>query len=507
MMRWSLAAAACLLLAPAAHATDAVDPAELWQTFTDQAHALQDSGRLRGAAVAAEQSVRAAELLPPHDVRLAQSCGLLAGLRVQEDDDIAALGLYQRALQVQEDVLGPDDPALLDTLQALAGRELLLEETAVAETHLRRALALQEGAASTDAAAKTRLLLGRLYLTRGEPALAEPAMLETLRQQEAALGDHHPALADTLAWLAELYARQRDYTKASQMLERAAALLEPGRPATAGLLARALVVLANVYLLDGKTDRGLLLLQRALTLRHDSFGEAHPAIADILAMQADMFLAAGNANDAQRTAERAMQMLTKTAPANDARMAGALVVSACVYERHGQVSEAANHYRRALEIRERLLGPNHPLVADALVRLARAAAASHSKDAAALYERARSITSGASTLAPAAPVAAVPATIQATLAAPPAPADAPDVAPAAPTVKLTGETFKDVVGVAESLKNRAEVYVQLGQMNDAVALYRQVIEAYRRVLPSDHPLVSAANDRYRALRRAAQQAH
>ncbi len=521
MRRAAFGLVLALWVVPSA-ASAAPDAAAQWQLLTAQARGQDAAGHAREALVFAEQALRAAEAFPGQDPRLAQSCVLLAGFRVLEGDDVGALGLYQQALRIQETLAGETDPSLADLLEPLAQRELALGDIAKAEWHLQRAITLRRAVAPGQPTAATQLLLSRLSLARGESVPAEVAAMEALREQERTLGEHHPALAETLAWLAQVYAQRRDFAAAARMLERAAALLETEQPATNARLARVLILLANIYLMDGRPGQGIPVAQRALALRKAAFGGAHPAVADALVVQANIYLAAGADRQAQGAADHAVRLLVRALPKEDLRLADALRISAKLYDRRGRAADAEKMCRKALAIREQLLGQDHPQVAEALLQLSRVIAVTRRADAAALYQRAHAITAATGALtsdalpasatsgAPAAPAALAPAADTAAPAAVPPPAalrqrvtEIPSTAPHDKASKApSGDMQSDVAALASSLQNRAEVYVRLGQPADAAMLYRQVIEAYRRVLPPEHPLVAAAQARYEALRRS-----
>ncbi len=123
--------------------------------------------------------------------------------------------LYQQALAIREAALGPEDPAVavsLHNLASLCGDD---ERVAAAEGGrseparcplYRRALAIREAALGPDhpAVAETLLCLAREYIADGGKAEADALVRRALSIQEAALGIDDVRVARTLHTLAQL---------------------------------------------------------------------------------------------------------------------------------------------------------------------------------------------------------------------------------------------------------------------------------------------------------------
>lgn len=140
-----------------------------------------------------------------------------------------ALPLYQRALSIREEALGPDHLLVAEAEYGLAAAYLANKQYDESEVLLRNALAIWEKTLGPNhphvAAALTAL--GRIYAARKQYEEAETSYQKSLDIERAALGSVNPAIADTLDFYAALL----------RMLNR--------RPEAEVLAARAMVMRAQ----------------------------------------------------------------------------------------------------------------------------------------------------------------------------------------------------------------------------------------------------------------------
>src|SRR5688572_22855231 len=146
-----------------------------------------------------------------------------------------ALPLMERALEIREKTLGPEDPLVAEALNSLA--------------HLHRA--------------------------KGEHVKAEPLYQRSLAIRETALGAGHPDVATSLNNLGAHYWTRADYAKAEALHQRALAIREKVLGAEHPDVAASLNNLANVYLVTGEYAKAEPLYQRALAIR-ETLGAEHP---------------------------------------------------------------------------------------------------------------------------------------------------------------------------------------------------------------------------------------
>jgi tetratricopeptide (TPR) repeat protein len=149
-----------------------------------------------------------------------------------------AESLYQCALAIREQTLGPNHPHIASTLNDLAALFSAQGEYEQAELLYQRALAIREQALGSNHLETAVSLndLAILYSAQGKYAEAEPLYQRALAIREQGLVPNHPHTANSLNNLAYLYNIQGKYMEAEPLLQRALAIHEemlgPNHPTT-----------------------------------------------------------------------------------------------------------------------------------------------------------------------------------------------------------------------------------------------------------------------------------
>lgn len=153
----------------------------------------QRQDRLHEAKVLYERALEIDEArLGPDDPRLATLLMGLGILRKRQGEPSEALALYLRALAIQEPKLEPNHPSILAAVNNIASTHLLLDDAQAAKDMAKRLLALSDE--REDYAARATFLLAQAHLAAGEP-------IPALRKGREALKLHRnlPELAEDLA--------------------------------------------------------------------------------------------------------------------------------------------------------------------------------------------------------------------------------------------------------------------------------------------------------------------
>ncbi|MGH2668520.1 MAG: tetratricopeptide repeat protein, partial [bacterium] len=251
----------------------------------------------------------------------------------------AAEPLLRRALAIDEQNYGPDDPTVAIDLNNLAQ---LLQDTnrlEEAEPLLRRALAIVEKTLGPEhpelAAALNNLAL--LLKATHRLEYAEPLLRRALEIDEQSYGPEHPEVAPALNNLAQLL----------QDTDR----LEDAEP----------------------------LMRRALAIDEQSYGPEHPRVAIRLNNLATLLQATHRLEEAEPLMRRALAIVEKTLGEEHPNVAIALNNLAALLQDTNRLDLAEPLMRRALAIDEESYGPEHPTVARDLNNLAQLLNASASK--------------------------------------------------------------------------------------------------------------------------------
>jgi CHAT domain-containing protein/tetratricopeptide (TPR) repeat protein len=308
----------------------------------------------------------------PDEPTLAAPLNNLATLYYETGDYDKSEPLFRRALTILEKAKGPDDPATANALNNLALLYDAKNDYAQEERLLQRALAIRERALGPDHpdTAVTRSNLGVLYDTLGDPTRAETYYRRALASLEKSKGPDHPDTATALNNLASLYRHRGDYPQAEQFYQRALAINERALGPNHPTLASALDNVAQLYFLKGDTARAETFYRRALAIRERALGAEHPDVAESLGNLAFVYQERGDYAQAEQLDERARAILEKKFGPEHSTVATTLNNLAAVYRSAGQFDRALPLAQRARAIYEKLSGPDSPDVALALNNIA-----------------------------------------------------------------------------------------------------------------------------------------
>ena len=227
--------------------------------------------------------------------------------------------LYQRALRILEQCLGPDYPQMTDPLNGLA----------------------------------------HLYHDQGKYAEAEPLYQRALQIEERYPGPKLPVVATLLNNLANLYCDQGKYTEAERLYQQALQIKEQY-----GLehpqVAYPLHNLATLYREQGKYAEAERLYQRALRIREQYLGSEHPQVAYPLDGLATLYREQGKYAEAEPLYQRALRICEQFLGSQHPVMAEVMYNLAQLREAQDNGEEASVWYARALAIREQAFGAHHP---------------------------------------------------------------------------------------------------------------------------------------------------
>lgn len=280
--------------------------------------------------------------------------------------------LYERALRIREQELGPEHPDVAYPLHGLANLSYVQGKYEQAELLYQRALRMREDALGPTHLDVTNTLnhLAVLYKEQGKYVEAKALYERALRNQEQVLGPEHPQVATLLHNLADLYAAQKKYVEAEPLYERALHIREqalgPERPE----VAISLHGLANLFWGEGKYAEAEPLFQRAIRIREQTLGPERPEVAFSLNDLGELYKEQGKYAEAELLLQRALRIREQGYGPEHPRVTYSLNDLADLYKDQGKYAEAEQLYQRALRIREQIPGFEHPDIAYPLYGLA-----------------------------------------------------------------------------------------------------------------------------------------
>ncbi|MCA9708151.1 MAG: tetratricopeptide repeat protein, partial [Myxococcales bacterium] len=383
---------------------------EQTQARVAQARALEHSGRIDEALVAARAALRRAKELEYQPLVAQAATALAEALEVKGEaaearatlldaeiaaeiarDDALLAEIRVALVMVEGDRLGHTERGhtwarlARATLERLGGSPhleavlennvaLVLDHEARPEdvlVHQRRAVELAEesGLSELRLAAMYNNLAGTLaQVGQFEEALqrAQQARLTW----EKTLGARHHRVATAMGMLGYVHESRGDSREALRWYERGyeqmVAEVGSDSPRTADILANLAISQANL----GQLEQAERSFRRVLDLRRRAFGADHIAVASAHANLGVILGRRGRPEDALTEQRRALAIKERAFGRDHAQVAASLEEVANALEHLGQHAEALPLRDRALEIRERVYGPDHPTLCTALGNLA-----------------------------------------------------------------------------------------------------------------------------------------
>ena len=271
----------------------------------------------------------------------------------------------QRALEIREQRLGPEDQRTLTTLTTLGS---VLEEqrdvTGARET-LERALDVTERTLGPEHPDTARILtsLARTMRHQGDLASARALLERGLHASEGVLVPDHPDTIARLEGLAVLLREHGDTEAAREYGERALRVLER----TLGSQhPRTLAAVNNMGILlrdEGDLAGARSYFEYALRTCEETLGPDHPETAAALDNMGTLLHAEGDLEDARKLIERALAIRERTLGPDSAASGTSYNSLGRLLREQGDLEGARPCFEQALVVSQRTLGPYDPQTA------------------------------------------------------------------------------------------------------------------------------------------------
>lgn len=277
--------------------------------------------------------------------------------------------LYKRALSINEEVRGPDHPAVGTNLHSLALLYFLRGKYEQVEPLERRALVIKRKAPTQDfsSIATILIVLARLYHEQARYVEAEQMFNQAIEIESMAIGEEHPDVAIDLNYQAQFYAARSEYTRAEEIEKRAIVIFTKSPAAMNWRLSVGQSTMATIYAGQGKKNtEAEQFYMRALEGLEKAFGPDHPEIANTLNGLAKLYITLERYNEAEQLLKRALAIREKMLDPGHPDVAATLNDYGVLYANQKKYPEAEPFYKQALAMREKVFGLSHPYVAETL---------------------------------------------------------------------------------------------------------------------------------------------
>jgi tetratricopeptide (TPR) repeat protein len=281
-----------------------------------------------------------------------------------------AAPLYERALTVNDELVGPMEPSAIPLLNGIALLDCNIAEYTRARQSMERAISIIElsHAENTPEAGTSFATLGAVLEAQGSVNEAETWFFRALEIRERLFGQNDPVVADTRVGLALVYSQKNRLAEAAELDISAIAAYQERRETTN--LPVALNNLGRIRVEQGHPKEAEQLFRRAIALWEHQLGPTHPNVAAGLTSLGLLLCSRSKFNEAEPILRRARDIDVERFPANHPRIANDLNNMGVLALDRKHYAEAEAFLQAAEAILEKCLPPSHPENGKVLARLA-----------------------------------------------------------------------------------------------------------------------------------------
>ena len=284
------------------------------------------------------------------EVLVANITSVLGELYDDRGKSTEAESMFQQALVVFENALGPDHKFTLRVAYHLGTLNREIGKLTKAESFLQRALTGYEKYFDQDSAVILALIdsLGTVYLVQGKLTDAELMYQRALAGRERLFGRNDTRTLNTVNNLGNLYEDQGKLTEAESMYQRALAGKEKAFGWDHTLTLNTVYNLAAFYRKQGKLNEAESMCQRALTGREKIFGRDHIKTLDTVNLLGNVYRNQGKLTKAESMYQRALTCFEKVLGRDHAKTLPTINSLGVLYIHQGKLKEAESMFQRAL---------------------------------------------------------------------------------------------------------------------------------------------------------------
>ena len=218
--------------------------------------------------------------------------------------------LFEQALAIRKNELGPDHPDVANSLSNMASIYRRQAHYQEAESAAKEALGIREKKLPPEHPdiATALNVLAEIYRAEGQYTLAEPLLNRALQIRKKVFAPNHASVATTLNSLGNLYESKGRMREAETAYKSALAIWErhlaPDHPDLATVRSN----LGALYEAQKRYPEAEPLLRTSLASRAKSLGEHHPDFIKSLLLMGELLKETGRSDEAEKQFQRALTL-------------------------------------------------------------------------------------------------------------------------------------------------------------------------------------------------------
>ncbi|MCA9791228.1 MAG: tetratricopeptide repeat protein [Candidatus Eremiobacteraeota bacterium] len=285
--------------------------------------------------------------------------------------------LLERLLEARQKAYGEDDPAVAETLTALAGVAEALGQWEECCRCYETAVRIWDEAEEPDLRSLAVCLngLAQIYYTAEEFAACEELAARALEIRSQTHEDDELELGVSCELLGRVYSTlytypHKRFLEVEKLYQQALKILEKNYGSHHADVAVVLHDLGEYYRVQRRFEEAETVYLRSLAIREKLLGGSDPTVGETLDTLGSLYEDQGQSTKAGRYYLKALQIWDKILGPEHPEVAQRLNNLVVLYRVYGKYAEAEPLYERILTIRERSLGADHPELVPDLVSMA-----------------------------------------------------------------------------------------------------------------------------------------
>lgn len=298
---------------------------------------------------------------PESRLPVADALVLRGNVATARDDFQAAENFFDSGLAIYRKDAGEDGLRTLRTLVTIGEMQNSYGGAAEGISRCERADAMLAGAKDSERLelyARTKICLGKSYLTAGRPEDAQAAVEVARTILTSMHGSEHPDVAKAEQQLGSVEFYLGNFQAAKAHYQRALAVMQRVLGERHATLAESFVQIANVQSLLAEYEQAEANIAMALDILREQFDDEHSLVGVALHINGNIMLDQGrNAEGEVLFRESLSQMQRLLEPSHEyISMAHNSLASALEFQ--GKFEEAEQHFRAAIRLSELHQGPD-----------------------------------------------------------------------------------------------------------------------------------------------------